>query len=57
MCVSVWRVENFFEAVFDYCDARDMLADALTTALPRPAFERCRTGMGMIDLETLCLST
>ena len=36
------------EVVFDYCPTADMVADALTQGLPRPAFEKCRDGMGLV---------
>ena len=37
------------EVVFDYCPTSDMVADALTKGLPRPAFEKCRDAMGLVS--------
>jgi hypothetical protein len=38
------------EVVFDLCPTSDPITDAMTKGLPRPAFEKCREGMGLVFL-------
>jgi len=36
----------------EYCPMEDMLANGMTKALPRPKFERCVKGMGIMAQTT-----
>ncbi|KAJ9515400.1 hypothetical protein QJQ45_016401 [Haematococcus lacustris] len=44
----VWRGE----VEFSYCPTADMVADALTKALPGPKFVSCKAGMGLCYTQT-----
>ena len=36
------------ELTFEYCRSEDNVSDCLTKSLPRPAFEKCLLGLGML---------